>query len=116
MDITGPLFHVASELQLKEIFAQMPIMVLTSTNICLKMNTNALFGTIVVYQVNNIHLKKTFRKCFHTIAPEDNIRVIMVSGVNNLCFKYVLQNSFPFLCQFLFELFQLIIVKRKTCD
>lgn len=76
MDITGPLFHVASELQLKEIFAQMPIMVLTSTNICLKMNTNALFGTIVVYQVNNIHFKKTFRKCFHTIAPEDNIRLL----------------------------------------
>lgn len=25
------------------------------------MATNALFGTIVVYQVNNIHLKKLFK-------------------------------------------------------
>lgn len=50
------------------------------------MDTNALFGTIVVSRVNNIHLKKTLQKCFHTIAPEDNERAIMVSWVNNLCF------------------------------
>lgn len=35
------------------------------------MDTNALFGAIVVFRVNNTHLK-TLQKCFHTIAPEDN--------------------------------------------
>lgn len=68
MDITGPLSHAASALELKGIFAQMPIMILNSTNTCLKMNTNALFGTIVVYQVNNIHLKN-FPKVFSYNCP-----------------------------------------------
>lgn len=53
--------HLDSALKLKEIFAQMPIMVLNNINTCLKMDTNALFGTIVVYQVNNIHLKNSLR-------------------------------------------------------
>ena len=53
--------HADSALKLKEIFAQMPIMVLNNINTCLKMATNALFGTIVFYQVNNIHLKKLFK-------------------------------------------------------
>lgn len=68
MDITGPLSHAASALELKGIFAQMPIMILNSTNTCLKMNTNALFGTVVVYQVNNIHLKN-FPKVFSYNCP-----------------------------------------------
>lgn len=63
MDITGPLSQAASALELKEIFVWMPIMVLNNINTCLEMDTNALFGTIVVYQVNNIHLKN-FPKVF----------------------------------------------------
>lgn len=50
------------------------------------MDTNVLFGTIVVYQVNNIHFKKTLQKYFHTMVPEDNERAIMVCWVNNLYF------------------------------
>ena len=64
MDITGLLSHVASALKLKEIFALMPIMVLNNINTSLKVDTNALFGSIVVYQVNNIHFKKLFKSVF----------------------------------------------------
>lgn len=68
MDITGPLSHAASALKLKELLAQLPIMVLNNINTCMKMDPNALFGTIVVCQVNNTHLKN-FLKVFSYNNP-----------------------------------------------
>jgi hypothetical protein len=60
--VTGPLSHAAPALKLKEItrfYAHMPIMVLNNINTCSKMDPNVLFGTVVVYQVNNTHLKNS---------------------------------------------------------
>lgn len=85
MYITGPLSHSTSALKLRDFYAHVPIMVLNTINTCLKMAPNVLFGTIVVYQVNNTHLKN-FTSMFTQWSLKDNERPIMVYRVNNLYF------------------------------
>lgn len=62
MYITKPLSHTTPTLKLKKItkfYTHIPIIILNNINTYLKINPNILFKTIIIYQINNTHLKNS---------------------------------------------------------